>query len=177
MIRSKILSALAGTFVLAACAATPPTGPTVVTVPPEGKNLSQFQQEDASCRQYAANQIGYPTPTQAGVQSSTGSTAASTHNTNVSTRQLQLQYDTAYIQCMAASGNRLQGFTGAYSSYYPYNVAYADPAYYDPWYDPWFGPLVGFGFVGGFGHRFHHGGFHHDGFAHGGFAHGGFHGR
>ena len=52
------LAALLGGFLLAGCAVRPPTGPTVLAVPPEGKNLAQFQGEEANCRNYAFNQIG-----------------------------------------------------------------------------------------------------------------------
>jgi hypothetical protein len=160
MLRSRTLSAIAGVFALGACVVTPPTGPTVVALPPQGKALSQFQQEDGSCRQYAAGQTGYGTAAQPATQSTT------------TTSQLQMRYDIAYTQCMAASGNPLQAFPGGYTSYY-YPGAYPDLAYYDPW----FGPAVGFGFVGGFGSRFRHNSFfHHGGFSHGGFSHGGFHG-
>jgi hypothetical protein len=182
MRRSRILSALVGTFIVGACAVIPPKGPSVVALPPQGKNISQFQQEDGTCRQYAAGQIGSSTAAQTAAPSTAGNTAASVHNTNTSTAELQWRYDVAYMQCMAASGNPLQSFPRGYAASYPYDYAYADPAYYGPWYDPWFGPIGGVGFVGGFGHRFrhdgfHHGGFTHGGFAHGGFAHGGSHGR
>jgi hypothetical protein len=158
---------LVGTFVVGACAAIPPTGPSVVALPPQGKSISQFQQEDGACRQQAAGQID---------SSTAGTSEAGVRNANASTAQLQWGYDVAYAQCMAAGGNELQALPGGYAASYPYNAAYADLAYYEPWYDPWFGPLVGVGFVGGggFEHRFRHDGFHHDGFHHGGFAYGGF---
>lgn len=38
---------------LAGCAVIPPTGPTVVALPPKGEPLSKFQQEDYACRDYA----------------------------------------------------------------------------------------------------------------------------
>jgi hypothetical protein len=115
MLRSKTLSALVGTFALGACAAIPPTGPGVVALPPQGKNLSQFQQEDGSCRQYAATQTGYGTPAQTATQGTVGNATPGVHNANVSTAQMQLRYDVAYTQCMAASGNRLQTFPGGYA--------------------------------------------------------------
>jgi Glycine-zipper domain len=71
------LATVAGGFLLAGCAVRPPTGPTVLAVPPEGKALSQFQQEEANCRNYAFNQIGL-TPTQAGNQSLAGSAVVGT---------------------------------------------------------------------------------------------------
>lgn len=53
-----------GTLSLAACAATPPTGPNVLALPPVGKDLAQFRQEDAICRAYAQMQTGHATPQQ-----------------------------------------------------------------------------------------------------------------
>ncbi len=35
-----------------------PTGPSVMVLPPRGKSFEQFQAEDATCRQWAAQQIG-----------------------------------------------------------------------------------------------------------------------
>ena len=78
---------------LTACAVVPPSGPTVLVLPPEGKNLGRFQQEDANCRNYAASQLG----------SATGANTAW-----VSSYALQRRYNVAYVQCMAASGNRLR---------------------------------------------------------------------
>jgi hypothetical protein len=42
---------------LGACA-TVPTGPSVMVLPPAGKPFEQFQAEDATCRQWARQQIG-----------------------------------------------------------------------------------------------------------------------
>ncbi len=44
-------------FVLGACA-TVPTGPSVMVLPAAGKPFEQFQAEDATCRQWARQQIG-----------------------------------------------------------------------------------------------------------------------
>jgi len=71
------LAALLGGFLLAGCAVRPPTGPTVLAVPPEGKNLAQFQQEEANCRNYAFNQIGI-SPAQGANQSAAGSAVVGT---------------------------------------------------------------------------------------------------
>ena len=38
---------------LTGCAVIPPSGPTVVALPPKGESLSKFQQEDYACRDYA----------------------------------------------------------------------------------------------------------------------------
>ena len=76
MTRSTLATVVGGLLV-AGCAVRPPTGPTVLAVPPEGKALSQFQQEEANCRNYAFNQIGI-TPAQAGNRSVAGSAVVGT---------------------------------------------------------------------------------------------------
>jgi hypothetical protein len=148
---------LLGVLALGACAVAPPQGPAVVALPPEGKNLAQFQQEDATCRGYAQQQLGHGAPQQpadAGVPVNAGASAA----------ELQQRYDIAYAQCMAASGNSLQQFPMAWR-YGPYSYAYLNPGFYNPW----FFPPVSLGFFGGFGPGFRH---DHSGFEHGGFHHG-----
>lgn len=63
MIRSlSVFSVLA----LGACAAVPPSGPSVLAVPGTNKTFAQFQQDDFSCRNYAQAQIGPTSPAQAG---------------------------------------------------------------------------------------------------------------
>jgi len=165
MSRLASFAALAGTVVLGACAATPPSGPNVWVLPAEGKDLARFREEDAACRNYAMQQIGFG-PSQQGPVSG-------------SSIELQQRYDVAYLQCMAASGNKVPTTaTGEpflitpYASYrggYPYyGYAYGFPG-------PYFGAGISLGFSGRrhFGHSHHHrGGFHHGG----GFHHrGGFH--
>ncbi len=59
-------SALGAILALGACAVQPPTGPTVMALPPQGKSLAAFQQDDISCRGYAQQQTGYPQPGLAG---------------------------------------------------------------------------------------------------------------
>jgi len=39
------------------CAVTPPSYPTVTALPPKGKSLNAFQQDDYSCRTYASQAI------------------------------------------------------------------------------------------------------------------------
>jgi hypothetical protein len=161
MFRAKALPLLLGILALKACAVAPPSGPAVVALPPEGKDLARFQQEDTGCRGYAQQQIGYGSPQQAASQNAVGSVSAS-----ASVQQQQQQYDIAYAQCMAASGNTLRQFPGGWP-YGPYGYPYAFS-----YYEPWFGLPVAFGFFGGFGHNFHHQGFHHQGFFHHGFHQG-----
>lgn len=173
MYRSATLAALSGALALSACAAIPPQGPTVVALPSQGKNLTQFQQEDASCRQYAAAQIGQGAAAQAATRRDASTVHTYGNNGADTTEHMQISYNIAYTQCMAASGNRLQTFSQVGPSYLTSDYAYVDPYYYDPW----LGSVVGIGFFSGFGHGFRHGGFHHGGFHHGGFGHGGFHGH
>ena len=52
----KLLPIGAG-LVVTACA-TIPTGPSVMVLPGSGKNFEQFQNDDAVCRQWAAQQTG-----------------------------------------------------------------------------------------------------------------------
>lgn len=47
---------------LGGCAVIPPSGPSVVALPPNGKPMNVFQQEDYECRNYAF-QSGSPAPT------------------------------------------------------------------------------------------------------------------
>ena len=56
--QSKIgtITAVAAAIALAACASTP-TGPSVAVMPGSGKSFDQFNQDDATCRSYASNQI------------------------------------------------------------------------------------------------------------------------
>jgi hypothetical protein len=71
--RSAALFALAG---LSACAVAPPAGPTILAMPPAGKDLGRFQQEDAGCRSYAMAAIGGASPAQAANQAAVGSAVA-----------------------------------------------------------------------------------------------------
>jgi hypothetical protein len=196
MSSAKALPLLLGIFPMTACAVVLPTSPAVLALPPEGKDLTRFQQEDTVCRGYAQHQIGYRSPQQAKNQNALGSAAAATalgaaagaaigsaagtpgtgaesgseaglmagsavrtSNASGSAFVLQRQYDTAYAQCMSASGNAVQ-FPPTWP-YAPDGDAYDA---YSTYYDPWFGPPVAIGFFGRFGHRFNHHGFSHHSF-------------
>ena len=63
---------------LGACSVAPPTGPSVLAVPSNGKNLQTFQAEDMNCRGYAEAQLGGTTPANAATQSAVGSAAIGT---------------------------------------------------------------------------------------------------
>src|ERR1700722_3448713 len=63
---------------LAGCAVMPPTGPSVVALPPSGKPLNQFQQEDYACRDYAFRSDNAAQASQSAMQNGVGSTAIGT---------------------------------------------------------------------------------------------------
>ncbi len=48
--------ALSSALLLTACAVPPPRGPGVMALPPQGKPLQSFQQEDAYCQSLASQQ-------------------------------------------------------------------------------------------------------------------------
>lgn len=75
---SRLPLALATLAALGGCALAPPTGPMVLAMPPQGKDLARFQQEDAACRQYASAQIGGGSPALAANQAAVGSAALGT---------------------------------------------------------------------------------------------------
>jgi uncharacterized protein YceK len=74
-------------FVMLNGCATVPTGPRVMVLPGPGKPFDQFQAEDATCRQWARQQIGQSLPEW----------------------EAQRRYDIAYQQCMYANGNVIPG--------------------------------------------------------------------
>jgi outer membrane lipoprotein SlyB len=69
---------LGAVLALGACTVAPPTGPSILALPPEGKSLAQFQQEDVSCRDYAQAALGPVSPQQGAIQSGVGSAAVGT---------------------------------------------------------------------------------------------------
>jgi hypothetical protein len=78
MTRIASATLVAASLALAACAVVPPTGPSVMALPGAGKTIDKFQQEDVMCRNYAAAQIGYGSPAQAGVESGVNTAALGT---------------------------------------------------------------------------------------------------
>ncbi len=72
-IRSIVtVSVLGAPLVLAACAVAPPSGPTVMALPGQGRSLTAFQQDDVSCRGYAGMRTNYQQPGQAGANGAIG---------------------------------------------------------------------------------------------------------
>jgi len=78
MVRKTRALALVGTLALAGCAVAPPTGPSVMALPAKDKSFADFQQDDASCRQFASVQTGGAAPAAAAQQSAVNSAAAGT---------------------------------------------------------------------------------------------------
>ena len=73
-----IFAALGAALSLDACAVVPPSGPTVMALPVKGENLQAFRQDDGECRDYAARDISYQQPGQAGTNAAVGSAAIGT---------------------------------------------------------------------------------------------------
>lgn len=69
---------LAGVLATAGCAVVPPSGPTVMALPGQGKSFPVFQQDDYSCRGYAQQQTGYQQPGQAATNAAVGSAVLGT---------------------------------------------------------------------------------------------------
>lgn len=72
------LAGISGLLGVAACAVVPPSGPTVMALPGQGKSLQQFQQEDNGCRFYAQQETGFQQPGQAGTNAAVGSAVLGT---------------------------------------------------------------------------------------------------
>jgi hypothetical protein len=172
---------------LAACAAAPPSGPTVFAVPRSGQSLSQLQADDLACRNDVQTRTAPPGATQAAANHAAGGagaglltgSAGGASNTDAIAGDAQTQYDVAYAQCMTSKGDVVvdapPDYNYAYPGGYP-GYAYAYPGGY-PYYGayPYFIGTGPFFFGPRFHGGFHHHGFHHDGFHHGGFHRGGFH--
>jgi Glycine-zipper domain len=78
MPRAAGFAVLLGALSLAACAAPLPAGPSVMVLPAQGKSFADFQQDDATCREFAANRINYASPGAATNQSLVNSGALGT---------------------------------------------------------------------------------------------------
>jgi hypothetical protein len=71
MMKIKALAICVAVGLLTSACVTVPTGPSVMVLPGTGKNFDQFQIDDATCRQWAAQQTGTTTG-----EASTNSTVA-----------------------------------------------------------------------------------------------------
>ena len=136
-----------GVAAVAACAA-PPMGPLVQVLPGPNKSFARFQDEDMSCRGFAngavagqaeaANQTAVGSAVLgtvlgaglgaaigggrgAAVGAATGAgfgTSIGVSGSGGAQMGIQMQYDSAYAQCMYARGNQVPGYA-------PQPVAYA----------------------------------------------------
>jgi hypothetical protein len=75
-------------IVLGACAPLP-TGPGVLAIPGTGKSLTQFETDDAECRQYATARL------------------PSGDRPIAESYDVQRRYDFAYLQCMYSKGHKV----------------------------------------------------------------------
>jgi uncharacterized protein YcfJ len=76
MVRKVVAVPVVAAVLLTGCA-TVPTGPSVTVLPGRGTGFEQFQGDDASCRQWAAQQTG-ASPSQAATQSTVTGAAVGT---------------------------------------------------------------------------------------------------
>ncbi|MDR3504816.1 MAG: glycine zipper domain-containing protein [Acidocella sp.] len=72
----RLTPAAAALVLLTGCQPAPPTGPTITVMPGPHKTLTQFQNDDYTCRNFAQNQ-SYQAP-RTGLSSPVGTTAATT---------------------------------------------------------------------------------------------------
>ncbi len=135
----KFAGLLAALF-LNACV-TAPIGPTVQVMPGPHKQFAEFQEDQAVCKSFAQQQIGDAQQqlnqqqavgviggvllgaalggavgggNGAGIGAASGAAAGTAVGTGVAANTqttLQMQYDTAYSQCMFTKGDQVPGFT------------------------------------------------------------------
>lgn len=72
------LTGLLSALVLSACTVAPPSGPSVMALPPEGKSFAVFQQEDMQCRMYASQVTGGASPAAAASNAAVSSAVVGT---------------------------------------------------------------------------------------------------
>jgi len=72
-----LASFVAAALALGGCVVAPPSGPSVMALPGEGRSFEQFRNDDFECRQYAGGQTG-GTPQDAAVNSGIASAAVGT---------------------------------------------------------------------------------------------------
>ena len=89
MMKLYAFAALAGVAALSACAQTP-MAPTVQVMPGANTSLASFQNDQATCRQFAQQAV------------------AGTSNTQAS---IQAQFDNAFAACMFSLGNTVPGMS------------------------------------------------------------------
>lgn len=163
---------------LGACTVGPPRGPSVVAMPPQGKDFAQFQREDGFCQQVATNSLGLASE-QAPAQAAIGSAAVGTALGAVAGGLIGAAAGNAGAGAAIGAGTGLVagsavgvgaaqntnlGLQDRYDVTYsqcmasygnslqPLHVAVPVPVYGAPYpYAPYFGPRVGFGYGFGWG--------------------------
>lgn len=78
MLRVKTTVTLASVLALGACAVAPPSGPSVLALPAQGKSFEVFQQDEGVCRGFATQQTGGANGAKAASNSAIGSAALGT---------------------------------------------------------------------------------------------------
>lgn len=73
--KKAVTLALVPFLALGACAVAPPTRPTVVALPGEGKSFAQFQQDDGYCQSYARYKTNDSSEVAANTQNNSNTTA------------------------------------------------------------------------------------------------------
>lgn len=202
----RTIAVFASLCAVTACAVPSPRGPTVMALPPEGKSLAVFQQEDQQCRNHAAAAIGFVQPGQAGTQAAVGSAAVGTvlgaaAGAAIGAAAGNPGAGAAIGGATGLLGGTAVGANNAAASEFDlqtrYNIAYSQCMYVfgntvtnppiayafaNPWYGyagPWGDPWYDWGAPGFVGGAIFIGagrGFHSFHHFHGGFHGGGFHG-
>jgi hypothetical protein len=133
----RLITLCGPAFILVACASTP-MGPTVQSLPPQGKPFEQFEQDQMFCKQFANDQVSGQaerandtglleglggTVLGAGLGAALGGghgaavgaaggalagTAVGASSSGNQQRGIQVQYNNAYEQCMVSKGNKIQ---------------------------------------------------------------------
>ena len=107
---SSLVGILVFSCVMSGCSTIPavPVGPKVSVLPGTGKNITEFQQSDEVCRDYAMRIIGQkPVDQKAGGDAGTAGSVKNTSNPRLYGNEAQYYYDEAYVQCMYASGHQV----------------------------------------------------------------------
>lgn len=153
---TNVTMGLAAVLLLGGCAATP-MGPTVQVMPAPNKPFEVFQAEQASCKQYAADQVNGQAEAAnntaigttllgsalgAGLGAAVGGghgaavgaaaggvmgTAVGASNSQRGGMSIQQQYNNAYSQCMYAKGNQVAQPQPHYVVVQPPPVVYTPP--------------------------------------------------
>ncbi|KAF7962378.1 hypothetical protein AWV80_22370 [Cupriavidus sp. UYMU48A] len=97
---------MAAALIVGACT-TMPSGPSVMVLPGSNKTFDQFLGDDRNCRQFALGQVGGVTSPPAYSTATPSSSEVGAGYASDPGYSAQYRYDTAYIQCMYASGHRV----------------------------------------------------------------------